>query len=523
MKYFLINLKGKVVETTAGTQVLPFIDKDDSFALDRFFILKEKLKKRKATSRILFLLDPGFQAMPGHLEELFAFFMDLRSAGKELYFYAKSYGLKELYLASACQHRLLPPEGTIMHWGLLQERSYLKNLLDKLEIKAEVFRRGKYKGAADIFRIDEMDEAQREAYSLLMQRTAQIMEETICRQLGVAADFSDKLKAGTFLDAGQALKQGFVTRIDYWYNLVADWKEEKLKKDKIPVKKLICGKGEKIAVLSFEGGIVDGDNSSSPMMGKSCGDNYYVSQIARIAAKKKYKAMIFKVNSGGGSASASAEIANALTRLGRKIPVIVVQGGVAGSGGYYISFPGERIFTHCSTITGSIGVIYLLLYAGRFFEKHGITHSVLKDGDQADLMSAWRVRTGEDREKIMAIVDHIYDAFTQSVAGARKMLLEDVDKIARGRIWSGSDAVEIGICDQVGGLEDAMAYLRQKLELSGARYDFWPKQKKNILQSLLNPGGSSVGSLLDPATGAKALCNRPLLLLPELFTHDFRL
>lgn len=524
MKYFVINLQGKVVETAGDSQLLPFLYSDDSFALDRFFVLKEILKQRRKTDRILIIMSADFQVLPGHLEEIFSFLVDLRAAGKELYLYAKNYNLKELYLASACQHRLMPPEGTFYHLGIMHEKSYLKNLLDMLEIKAEVFRRGKYKGAADIFRTDDIDAAQREAFTLLLHRTAEMMEKTICSQLGLEKNFAEDLKSSGHYDAEKCLSLGFITQIDYWYTLVNSWKESKYKKDKLSSKKLVCGKGVRVAVLCFEGNIVDGGNTNSPFMGKACGDDYYVGQIAKIAAKKKYKAVIFKVNSGGGSATASAEIANALTKLGQKKPLLVVQGGVAGSGGYYISFPGEKIFTHHATITGSIGVIYLLFYTGKFMEKHGITHSVLKDGAQADLMSSWRVRSEEDKAKVMSFVDHIYQTFVHNVARARKMELKAVDEIAQGRIWPGYDAVDIGICDQIGGMEDARKHLQSEHNFTRIKFDFWPKQKKNLLQKLLSSGSpSGYTSRFDLTSGIKSYSNKPLCFTEELFMADFYL
>ena len=526
MKYYIINLRGKVVESSNIYEKMPFLEKDTDFALDRFFILKEKLINRQKTRRILIRMHSDFQAYPGQLEEIYRYLQDLKDAGKEMYFYAKTYNLKELYLASLCQHRIIPADGSIIHYGLSLGNIYLKNLLDKLNIQADVYRRGKYKGAADTFRVSSMDDAQKEANSLLLKRIAEVMENTIRENISIDLDFIQELKAGTFYKADEAIAKGIVTQNDYWYNLVKSWEDEKLKKDQVVVKKMYTGKGYKIAVLSFEGNIVDGSNKKIPLMGNSCGDDFYVDEISQLAKNKAVKAVVFKVNSGGGSASASAEIANALEKLQDKKPLVVVQSGIAGSGGYYISFPAEKIFTQYSTITGSIGVIYLLFFAKHFMEKYGITRSTIKDGEHADLLSSWRERDDEEKAMIMNQIDYIYDTFTAKVAKNRNMDQEEVNKIGQGRVWSGYDAVEAKICDDLGGLGNALAYLKDKLAMDSVKLEFFPKPKRNLLKTLLGSGraeGMAILEQLNLLGAIKEFNSKPLCYTEELLMLNFRL
>lgn len=526
MKYYTIEFKGKVVESDNIFDKMPFIDKDKDFALDRFFILKEKLIKRKKTTNILIKMHYDFQAYSGQLEEIYRYLQDLKDAGKELYFYAKTYGLKELYLGSICQHRIIPADGSVIHYGVSVENTFFKNLIDRLDIQADIYRRGKYKGAADPFRVTSIDDARKEAYSLILKRTVEIMEDTVRKNIGTKNDFIAELKKGIFYKADEALTSGIVTQTDYWYNLIRSWEGEKFKKDKIFIKKLFTGKGYRIAVLSFDGNIADGTNRKHWLMGNTCGDESYVKEISRLVKNKAVKAVIFKVNSGGGSASASAEIANALEKLREKKPLVVVQSGIAGSGGYYISFPGEKIFTQHSTITGSIGVITLFLFTKNFMEKYGITHDNLKEGEYADLHSAWRKRGKAEGDMIMGHIDYIYDTFTAKAAKNRGMEQEAIDKIGQGRVWPGYDAVEIKICDQIGGLNQAVEYIKEKQGVDSTRLEFFPKPKKGILKQLLGSGkneGMDILEALNVPGTIRDLSGKPLCYMEELFMFDFRL
>ncbi len=525
MKYYIIDLKGTVVESNNIFEKTPFIEKDNTFALDRFYILKEKLKARKKTKRIMIVMHHDFRAYPGQYEEIYRYLKELKEAGKELYFYAKTYELRELYLASICQHRLIPEMGTIVHYGLSSEKIFLKNFLDLFSIRAEVYRRGKYKGAADTFRLNTIDEAQREAISLLVKRFLEIMEDTVRENIQSSVDYIQELKNGSFFNASQAMDTGLITGENHWFNVIKSWEETKLKKDKVFIKKLVTGKGPKIAVLSFDGHVVDGDNKKNSLMGNACGDHFYLREIRKLTRDKAIKGVVFKVNSGGGSASASAEIASALAALREQKPLVVVQSGVAASGGYFISFPGERIFTQHSTITGSIGVIFLLFYVNNYLEKRGITHSSLKNGEYSDLLSVFRDRDELDQEMIMEHIDHIYDNFIMQTAAHRNMKIDEVDKVAQGRIWSGVDAIEKKICDVIGGLDDALAYLKEKEGIAAAKYEFYPKPRKGMIRQLLGSDkseGMDVLSIFNISQYVDCFSRKSLCFTEELFMFDFR-
>jgi protease-4 len=222
----------------------------------------------------------------------------------------------------------------------------------------------------------------------------------------------------------------------------------------------------------------------------------------------------------------------------------VVQSAIAGSGGYYISFPGEKIFTQNTTITGSIGVISLFLYIDRLYQRFGITHSVLKKGENADIFSPLIKRSQSQLKLIEDEVDRIYKGFVENVAKNRALTVEQVGEIAEGRVWSGLDAVKIKIADEIGDLHSAIDYLKEKHKTKSFRVEFFPKKKVSLLSRLLLSRKSeyididdeecevdSISSLKDRLSYfEKALENlkslesgKPLLLMPEIFIENFLL
>lgn len=481
MKHVKIHFKGRVVESKNLYKTNPIFDQDKEFSMDRWKVTVETILEKKSLQKIYFILDPGFEIYPGQLEELGRGLEKLRNHGKTLYCYGKSYDLKSLFIASFCHHRFIPEDGTIMHLGSFMKRNYYKGLLDRFNVAVDVYRLKEYKGAADSFRTDKMEETQREAYGLLLKRIQETLEETVIQNLSLPKDFFDQLKEGKSIRAAEALEKKIVTKIAYQQELLRVWKLDKVKEEKIKLQDEVYGRGKKVAVLSFDGNIIDGESQKRGIMGPSIGDDSMVKEIESLREDKKIEGVIFKVNSGGGSATASAEIYHALLKLKEKKPLVVVQTGVAGSGGYYISIPGSKIYTQKSTITGSIGVITMLFYLKAFLEDKGIVNDGIQDGEYADIMSVWRKRDKKDEALIMKEIEHIYDGFKDKVAKERSFSKEKVEAVAKGRIWPGIDGIDQGICDEIGGVDDAILYLKEVLGEEKLQVSFYPKKKENFL------------------------------------------
>ena len=481
MKHVKIYLRGRVVESKNLYKTNPIFDQDKEFSMDRWKVMLEKILEKKSLQKIYFILEPDFEIYPGQLEELGRGLEKLRNHGKTLYCYAKNYQLKELFVASYCHHRIMPEDGSILHLGASIKRNYYKGLLDRFSVKVDVYRRREYKGAADSFRTTNMEEEQREAYGLILKRNRETLEETLIQNLALSKDLLTYLKEGNSLRAEEALEKNIITKIAYQEDLLRIWKLDKVKEEKIRIQDDIYGRGKKVAVLSFDGNIIDGESQKRGMMGPAIGDYSMVKEIEALREDEKVKGVIFKVNSGGGSATASAEIYQALLKLKEKKPLVVVQTGVAGSGGYYISIPGSKIYTQRSTITGSIGVISMLFYLKSFFEDKGIAHDGIQDGEFADIMSVWRSREKKEETLIMREIDYIYEGFKAKVAKERGLSNSEVEAVAKGRVWPGIDGIDQGICDEIGGVDDALQYLKETLGEEKLQVSFYPKKKENFL------------------------------------------
>jgi protease-4 len=232
-----------------------------------------------------------------------------------------------------------------------------------------------------------------------------------------------------------------------------------------------------IAVILAEGGVaVDGDGLTSKEICKLFQD---------VRKNKSIKTVVFRINSPGGSALASEEIWREVYLTNKKMKVIVSMGDVAASGGYYIATPASMIFAEPTTITGSIGVFGMIPYTGRMFEeKLGMTFDRAQTNKHA-IMSTNKKLTSEELTLIQSEVDDIYDLFLQRVAKGRKMTKEQVNVIARGRVWTGTDALRIGLVDKLGGIEEAIAYAAKDAKIDKAKVLYYPQRKSDKWIDLL--------------------------------------
>jgi protease-4 len=238
----------------------------------------------------------------------------------------------------------------------------------------------------------------------------------------------------------------------------------------------------KIAVVYAEGVIVQGDDQPGAQ-GRVAGDEF-ARLLRKLQQRKDVKAVVLRVNSPGGSAEASDIILDELRRLNADRPVIVSMGTVAASGGYFISMGARRIIAEPSTITGSIGVFGLALNLEKLANDHGVTFDTVKTGALADLGTLFRPMTSQEQDVVQRFVDHIYDEFLQRVAQCRNLTTNRVDEIAQGRVWSGADALKVGLVDELGGLQQAIAVAAQQAKL-GTNYTVieFP-EKKSLLEQM---------------------------------------
>ncbi len=375
---------------------------------------------------------------------------------------------KEYYVSSAANTVYGFPSSNMEIMGLAGELSFFKGTLNKLEVDVQVIRGrdNDFKSAVEPFFLEKMSDSSRLQMKTYIHSIWNVVTADIAKSRKIdAAELNNIADNLLVTDATDAVKYKLIDATKYRDEVTAELKsllkidsEEKIayvnfeKYASKNVKKDQMAKGTKgnIAVILAEGEIsVNGDGLTSMDICK---------QIKAARLNKNVKVVVLRVNSPGGSALASDEIWREVKLTNLKKKVIVSMGDVAASGGYYISAPAHRIFAEPSTITGSIGVFGMIPYTGRMFEnKLGVTFDRVSTNKHESLTMN-RKLTPEELNIIQGEVDEIYDDFLSRVAEGRNMTKEKVNVIARGRVWAGSDALRIGLVDELGGLEDAIQY-----------------------------------------------------------------
>ncbi len=496
MKYAVINLSGRFRETGLQTKGMFAAAKNEGFRYDLFLIKVEEILVNKKISRILVeckmdfspLVFAGAEAVRKQLKRL-------KNAGREVFFYSIEYRAIQLYLGSACSKMIINPIGSFYFFGLSSSFLFFKQLLKKNKIETEIIRRGKYKSAADRFRVDSIDDANREQYQAFLDTSMKEIRDAVRNGMGKTNADIDELLNGKILSSDEAVKTGWVDELKTIETLISEWKADKYKKAKDGKKHNSYGRGKKIAVLIFEGAIIDGKSKQDPLMGQAIGSDSYIKHINGLIKNKSVKGVVFRINSGGGSATASEEIVNAIGRLKEKKPVVVSMSEVAGSGGYWIATQAEKIFAERTSLTGSIGVISMLIYAGDILKKYGITQSTLKTGKYADMGSVFRKATQKEKKILEEMIDKIYQLFVKKVAVFRDKSIKEIENAAGGRVWSGEDAIDAGIIDDIGGLTESIEYMKEKLKIKKAKVEFYPVIKHSFLQKQILKSSSGDASL----------------------------
>lgn len=419
----------------------------------------------------------GGMAGTALLEELREAVADFRQSGKFVVAYNETYSQGQYYLASVADRIYLQPEGMIDWSGLSFNTMFFKGLLDKLDLKAEVFRPTacKYKSAVEPYILTRMSDANRIQMQRLVNSMWSTIAGTVAEARGIGMEklnrLADELRVSL---PEEALEQGFVDSLLYEDQVEAVF-------DELGVERGYDGKhrfvtlgeyasqvsgdlknisADRVAILYADGQIVDGEGYGNEIYG-----NTLAAKVAALRVDAKVKAVVLRVNSPGGSALASDVIWREIELLRAEKPVVVSMGSYAASGGYYISCPADAIVADRLTLTGSIGVFGMFLDTREALKnKLGITVDGVKSNASADFASTSPL-TPVQRAMIMRGVDKVYETFTTYVSEGRNLPLERVLEIAQGRVWSGEDALRIGLVDAVGGLRTALAVAVDKAGL----------------------------------------------------------
>ncbi len=451
----------------------------------------ENIRKAKLDDNItgifldLNILQAGFATT----EEIRDALLDFKESDKFIISYGEVYSQNAYYLGSVADHLYLNPEGAIDFRGINAELIFFKHMLDRLGIDAQVIRHGEYKSAGEPFFLDEMSPENREQtlafISSIWNNVVKGISETRSLSVNHLHHVADNLLTRT---AGKAFENGMIDGIKY-YDEVLDEIRVRLGLDEdddinfitysryknapAPESLRPAATRDRIAVVYGMGSIISGDAGE-----RFIASDRIAAAIRNARLDESVKAIVFRINSGGGSALASDVILREIKLAAKEKPVVATMGDVAASGGYYIACAADHIIAHPNTITGSIGVFGLIPNMKEFFnEKLGITFDNVKTNELSDFGSFNRPLTGVEEEIIREMIDEIYQSFINHVAEGRGLPVETIDEIGRGRVWSGVDAKRIGLIDDYGGLELAVERAAELAEIEKYRIVEYPKRK----------------------------------------------
>ena len=434
------------------------------------------------------------------LQELRAKLVEFKESGKFVACYGETYSQSAYYVADVADKIWLNPEGMLDLHGMASQIMFYKKMFDKLDVEMQIVRgpNNRFKSAVEPYFLDKMSEANREQMDKLLGTMWGQILLGISQNRNISVDklnqIADNLELMT--DAQKALEYGLVDQLYYKDQVLAELKALTGSKDKInAVNNTNYAKSYKIknpsknevAIIYASGQIFDGKGNEDQAI--------YSENLSKTIRKaredKDVKAVVLRVNSPGGSALASAIIGRELDLTKEVKPVIVSMGNYAASGGYWISAKGDYIFADPTTLTGSIGVFGTLPnMQGLLNNKIGLTFDVAKTNENADFPSVTQPLTEFQYAKLQENVVKTYNDFTQRVAEGRGLRQSYVDSIGQGRVWAGADAIEIGLVDQLGDMEDAIAFAVEKANL-GDDYKVveLPKEKDfftRLMESLNN-------------------------------------
>lgn len=485
-----IPLSGMIPESQAGADFADILSGISDYT---FIELITALDRAAADDRIpgIRLQFNGFSGSSAQYEELVAAIERFRRSGKFVYAFSDTDGLSEgeYYVASAADSVFIHRSGAIELNGLYLVLEFYKPLMDRLNIKPIVVRAGSYKAAVEPFTRSEPSEEYREATGAILDG----IQEEITRQIAENRDIpfsqiDSLMQAYPLLRAEEALEFGLVDGILYDDEIDSILRRRlDIEDDDDDVRTLDAadyvrsvreeirsGSSDDIAVVYASGAITTGDGGKNvnPIMGgNQVGSQRFIRHVRSAREDDDVKAIVIRVDSPGGELSPSIEMWREVSLAAAAKPVVVSMGGVAASGGYYIAAPATEIFADATTVTGSIGVFALAFNLdGLFEETIGINTEVIRTAPHADLLSLTRDMTPEETEFAAREIAAVYDEFLGVVADGRGLDVEEVRQHAEGRVWTGLQARERGLVDEIGGLYASIERAAELAEIEG-EYD----------------------------------------------------
>ena len=497
-----LNLDQNIKERTPNSRFdnLPIIGTTEKSIGLRDLLMALKKAKSDPSIKVIYLSVSSPQGGKATLKEIRDAIIDFKKSKKQVIAYSEVYSQDAYYIASAASKVYLNPQGALEFKGFNSELMFFKGALEKIGVEAQIIRVGNYKSAVEPFINDKMSEYNRQQVSAYVNGLYNTFLKGISETRNIPQDslynYANEYRIQFPKDA---LAYKMVDALRYKDQVIDELKKLSGigKNDKIETISIneyaenvssekTTGR-TKIAVIFANGDIISGEGND-----ESIGSERISRAIRKARQDTNVKAIVLRVNSGGGSALASDVIWREMELTKKVKPVMASFGDVAASGGYYIACSADSIFVQPNTITGSIGVFGIIPnFQNLLNSKLGITFDGVKTGKYADIMSVNRPLTAGERFIIQNDVNHVYDTFITRVADGRKMTKKNVDSVGGGHVWVGTDAVKIGLADRVGSFNDAIVAAGKKAKLKTYRVVEYP-EKIDPIKSLMDSSSDKI-------------------------------
>jgi len=463
------------------------------------------IKKAKTDDHIkgIFLDESYMLSGQATTEEIRNALIDFKKSGKFVVAYAEIYTQSFYYLASVADKVYINPKGIFDLHGFSSQVTFLKGALDKLGIDMQIIKVGTYKSAVEPFFLTKMSPANREQVTSYLGSMYDFFLTNISTSRHINKDTLFNVANNMLVRTPQdALKYKLVDGIKYKDELLDELRsrtgtDKKKNVRSVDITKYTKADGDndrdtsgnsRIAIVYASGEISGGEGDDN-----SIGSDKLSATLRKVRMDDKVKAVVLRVNSPGGSSLASDVIWREVALTKKVKPIIVSMGDVAASGGYYISCAADSIFAEPNTITGSIGIFAVLPNMQKFFnDKLGVTFDGVKTGKYADLGNVSRPLTADEKAILQTQVNRGYDEFTKAVANGRHKTQEYINSIGQGRVWTGKQALKIGLVDRLGSIDDAIACAAKKAKVKSYNVVPYPELNNSLLKSLGRGASSHV-------------------------------
>ncbi len=496
-----LELKGELVERSKDDPFSSLLGDVYGFSATKTIGLDDMLsniQKAKSDPNIegIYLKNGTLTGGYASFKEVRDALLDFKSSGKFIVAYADTYTQKCYYLSSVADKMFVNPQGMIEFQGIAATTMFFKNTFEKLGIDMQVVKVGTYKSAVEPYIQTKMSDANREQMNVFTQSIWKNTLNEISASRGVSVDslngYADEMM--TFQATEKYLTYNMVDSLTYESGMEEVIKKLLSKNDEkvrfvshSQMNNAISSEKthkNKIAIIYGVGGI---DMSESDGIVSST----LVKEINKVKEDKMVKAVVFRVNSGGGSAYGSEQIWNAIGELKKEKPVVVSMGDYAASGGYYISCIADSILAQPNTLTGSIGIFGTIPNVAGLNAKIGLTYDGVKTNKLSDAITINRAFSPEERNLMQGYVDRGYELFVKRCADGRNKSTDDIKAIAEGRVWTGEDALKLGLVDKLGGINDAVKVVAQLADLQDYSIKTFP-QKESFFSSLMKDFETSI-------------------------------